>query len=57
MSPVVIGLIPLACFVAASVAGLWLGHVLPESQFTDRNRDLIKEARRMLVALASMTLG
>ena len=57
MSPVVIGLVSLVCFVAASVAGLWLGYALPESQFTDRNRDLIKEARRMLVALASMTLG
>ncbi len=57
MSPVVIGLVSLLCFVAASLLGLWLGYVIPEAQFTDRNRDLIKEARRMLVALASMTLG
>lgn len=43
--------------MAASLGGLWLAGALPDGQLTDRNRDLIKETRRILVALASLTLG
>lgn len=57
MTPPQISLLSLLIFVLASLSGLWLGYALPENEFTDRNRDLIKEARRMLVALASLTLG
>lgn len=57
MYPIAVSLFSFACFVAASLGGMWLGYALPEGQMTDRNRDLIKEARRMLVALATLTLG
>lgn len=55
--PIGVSLFSFACFMAASLGGMWAGYVLPEGQLTDRNRDLIKEARRMLVALATLTLG
>ncbi len=57
LSPLVISILSFIAFVAASIFGVWLAKVLPEGQMSDRNRDLIKEARRMLVALASLTLG
>lgn len=57
MKPLLISILSFIAFVASSFFGLWLARVLPESQMSDRNRDLIKEARRMLVALASLTLG
>ncbi len=44
-------------FIVSSLAGLCLVRSLPETQMTDRNRDLIKEVRRMLVTLSSLTLG
>jgi hypothetical protein len=57
VNPLLISVLSFATFMAASLVGLWLGRALPETQLTDRNRDLVKEARRMLVALASLTLG
>jgi len=57
VNPLAISVFSFLVFMASSAAGLWLAHRLPETQMTDRNRDLIKEARRMLVALASLTLG
>jgi len=57
VSPIGISVFSFACFASASLGGLWLGHTLPDTQLTDRNRDLIKEARRMLVALATLTLS
>lgn len=57
MNPLSISILSFIVFLASSIGGLWLAHRLPETEMTDRNRDLIKEARRMLVALASLTLG
>jgi hypothetical protein len=57
LNPLLISLLSFLAFMASSFGGLWLARALPEPQLTDRNRDLIKEARRMLVALASLTLG
>lgn len=57
LSPLFVSLLSFVTFVASSLFGLWLARTLPEEQISDRNRDLIKEARRMLVALASLTLG
>jgi hypothetical protein len=57
LSPLIVSIIAFIAFMAASLFGLWLAKALPEGQMSDRNRDLIKEARRMLVALASLTLG
>ncbi|MDJ0448256.1 hypothetical protein [Methylocystis sp. JR02] len=57
MNPLFVSVLSFFAFMASSLGGLWLAHNLPDTQMTDRNRDLIKEARRMLVALASLTLG
>lgn len=57
MNPFFVSALSFLAFMASSLGGLWLTHRLPEAQMSDRNRDLIKEARRMLVALASLTLG
>lgn len=57
MNPLLVSFLSFTAFMASCLGGLWLAHSLPETQMTDRNRDLIKEARRMLVALASLTLG
>ena len=57
MNSLAVSLFSFVAFMAASLGGLWLARTLPEGQLTDRNRDLVKEARRMLVALASLTLG
>jgi len=55
--PLLVSILSFVAFMASSYFGLWLARTLPEAQMTDRNRDLIKEARRMLVALATLTLG
>jgi len=57
MNPLLVSFLSFAAFTAASLGGMWLAQALPETQLTDRNRDLVKEARRMLVALATLTLG
>jgi hypothetical protein len=57
LKPLIISFLSFVAFMASSYFGLWLARTLPEGQMSDRNRDLIKEARRMLVALASLTLG
>jgi hypothetical protein len=57
LKPLVVSLLSFILFMASSFLGLWLARTLPEAQMSDRNRDLIKEARRMLVALATLTLG
>lgn len=57
MNPLLVSFLSFIAFMIAALGGLWLGHALPEGQISDRNRDLVKEARRMLVALASLTLG
>jgi hypothetical protein len=57
LNPLLVSLLSFLAFMAASLGGLWLAKALPESQISDRNRDLVKEARRMLVALATLTLG
>ena len=57
MSPLLVSVLSFLAFIVSSLAGLCLAHSLPETQLTDRNRDLIKEVRRMLVTLASLTLG
>ncbi len=57
MNPLLVTSLSFVAFVISSLGGLWLAQALPEGQMSDRNRDLIKEARRMLVALASLTLG
>jgi len=57
VSPLLVSVLSFLAFIISSLAGLCLAHSLPETQLTDRNRDLIKEVRRMLVTLASLTLG
>ena len=56
-NPLLVSGLSFLAFIVSSLAGLCLVRSLPETQMTDRNRDLIKEVRRMLVTLASLTLG
>jgi len=57
MTPLVVTGISLVCFLVASVIGLWLGQILPASQWDRPNQDLVKESRRLMVGIATLTLS
>ncbi len=57
MDPAGVSLFAFLCFMAAALAGMWLGRALPDTVFTDRNSVLIREARRLVVGLSTLTLG
>ena len=57
MSPLEVTSISIACFLLASAAGLWIGQVLPLSEWDRPNQDLVKESRRLLVGIATLTLS
>jgi hypothetical protein len=57
VDPVVTGVIAFLCFIGAALIGFAIARSLPEGAITERNCSLIEEAREMLVALATLTLG
>ncbi|QGM45873.1 hypothetical protein [Methylocystis heyeri] len=57
VNPVATGLVALLCFIGAALAGFIIARLLPQSAIAGRNRELIEEAREMLVALSTLTLG
>lgn len=57
MDPVVTGVVAFLCFIGAALVGFAIARLLPEGAITERNHSLIEEAREMMVALATLTLG
>jgi hypothetical protein len=57
VNPVATGLVAFLCFIGAALIGIVIARLLAQDAITDRNRELIEEAREMLVALSTLTLG
>jgi hypothetical protein len=57
MVPIFVGVASFLAFMSSAFCGVWLAHRLPETQLTEQNMDLIKESRRIVVAIASFMLG
>lgn len=57
MSQWTITLSSFALFLVSAFVGMWIGKVCPPDQWERVNQDLVKETRRIMVALATMTLS
>ena len=57
MSPTAITGISIICFLLASGVGLLLGQILPQSEWSRENQELVKESRRLVVGIATLSLS
>ena len=57
MTPSVVTGISIASFCLASGVGLWLGQILPQKEWSRENQELVKESRRLVVGIATLSLS
>lgn len=57
MSPTAVTGISIICFLLASGVGLLLGQILPQSEWSRENQELVKESRRLVVGIATLSLS
>ena len=57
MTPTAVTGISIICFLLASGVGLLLGQILPQSEWSRENQELVKESRRLVVGIATLSLS
>ncbi|GDX39303.1 hypothetical protein LBMAG20_15180 [Methylocystaceae bacterium] len=57
MTPITVTSMSVMCFLLASGIGLWLGQSLPLSEWSRETQELVKESRRLVVGIATLSLS